>query len=296
VTVPGLTPSEYIEAKIVVPREDADAVCDFITMNLSHGIVLEEEQDSPVTGITFYVPGNGASEYRAGLIAYLEKVFAGREGGIPEVLEKTIKNIEWVEEYKSSVRLVRIGDDIVVRPTWDGTRVDARYDITVEPKMAFGTGTHESTRCCLKTIRSHFRSGMSFLDFGCGSGIQSILASKMGARSIVALDMDLTAIDNCRENFEINKVIPEHELLFGSLEKCAGRGPFDFVCANILKNVILPRLERLVELTTTGGVLVLSGLLDVDEDEISGALRRLGQGDFNIIRDNQWLTYLVRKP
>ncbi len=290
------SPSEYIEAKIVVPREDAEPVCDFITMNLSHGILLEEEEDSPVTGITFYIPDNNEADFRTGLRAFLEKVFAGRETKIPEIQEKNIKNIEWVEAYKSSVRLLWIGDDIVVRPTWDATKVDARYDITVEPKMAFGTGTHESTRSCMKAIRDNFKDGMSFLDFGCGSGILSILASKMGARSITALDTDITAIDNCRENFEINGVIANHDLQFGSLEKCAGHQPYNFVCANILKNVILPRLNRLVELTLPGGVLVLSGLLDVDEEELTLAITGLDQTNFDIIRDNQWLTYVIRKP
>jgi ribosomal protein L11 methyltransferase len=294
--VTELTPSEYIEAKVIVPRDLAEAVCDYITMNLSHGILLEEEEGSPVTGIMFYIAGNGGSEYRSGLTAYLEKVMSGRDGGIPEIVEKTIKNIEWIEAYKSSVKLLWIGDDVVVRPTWDETPVDARYDIAVEPKMAFGTGTHESTRSCLKAIRENFQSGWSFLDFGCGSGILSILASKMGARSMMALDTDLAAIDNCRENYQINNVIPDHKLLFGSLAKCSGCEPFDFVCANILKNVIMPRLERLVNLTRSGGVMVLSGLLDVDENEITEGLEKLGYQPQEIIRDNQWLTYVVRKP
>jgi len=290
----GDRPEFYTEVKLRVPRRNADAVCNFIIDNITSGLVLEEEEGSQETGVTFYVPGGGDRGYRKALTDYLEQVLS--DGAVmPEIEERIIKNVEWVEQYKSSVKAIQIGDDIVVRPTWDSSPIDTKYEIVIEPKMAFGTGTHETTRSCLKIVRQRFRPGMTFLDLGCGSGILSILASKMGAESILAIDYDIAAVENCRENFAINGVSTPHEILFGSIEKCDGRKPFDFVCANIIKSVILPILDRLVDITKAGGLLVLSGLLPPDEEEITARLGELEQTDFTIMPDNQWLSYIIQK-
>ena len=290
----GDRPEFYTEAKLRVPRRNVDAVCNFIIDNITSGLVLEEEEGSQETGITFYVPG-GEREYRTALIDYLKQVFSDGATAIPEIEERIIKNVEWVEQYKSSVKPIKIGEDIVVRPTWDTSQTEARYEIVIEPKMAFGTGSHETTRSCLKIVRQRFRPGMTFLDLGCGSGILSILASKMGAEFILAIDYDIAAVENCRENFVINEVSTPHEIVFGSIEKCDGHKPFNFVCANIIKSVILPILDRLIDITEAGGLLVLSGLLPPDEAEITARLEELGQSDFTIMPDNQWLSYIIQK-
>jgi ribosomal protein L11 methyltransferase len=289
------TPEGYIEARVSVPREMADAVCNFVIDNIAGGIVLEEEDESPITQIVFYVSEDKLETYHRELPVYLADVFEAVGQPVPEVREKSIRNVEWVDEYKKSIQPVRIAGDVVVRPHWHGPLADTRYDILLEPKMAFGTGTHETTRSCLAIIRERFSSGMRFLDLGAGSGILSILASKMGAGYIKAIDYDLAAVQNCKENFEINKVMTPHHILFGSIEKAEHDEPYDFICANIIKSTILPMLSRLVILAADQGLLVLSGLLQQDEQEVSDALRELGQSNFEIVTDNKWLTYVMRK-
>jgi ribosomal protein L11 methyltransferase len=289
------TSEQYIEARIDVLKEHADAVCNYIIDNITNGLVLEDEDESPQTGILFYVSQEKAGSYRQPLERYLKDVFESLSEPVPDIRERTIKNVEWTEEYRKSIVPVRIAGDIVIRPPWHSRQPDTVYDIQIEPKMAFGTGTHETTRSCLAVIRSRFMPGQRFLDLGTGSGILSILASRMGATYIKAIDYDLTAVNNCKENLEINEVRTPHDVQFGSIEKCERDEPYDFVCANIIKSTILPIIPRLIHLTRPGGVLVLSGLLTTDEGEISGALQENREPNFEILPDNKWLTYTVFK-
>lgn len=284
-------PESFIEVTLLVPREQCDAVCNYIVDNITTGMVLEDEEDDPMTGVIFYVPSDKSGGFRAPLEKYLAAVFP--IGQVPEIREKVVKNVEWEEQYKASIVPIWITDDVRVRATWHSPDPKAKYDLVIEPKMAFGTGTHETTRSCLQIIRAKFKPGMRFLDLGTGSGILSILADKMGAKFIKAIDYDLVAVDNCKENFEINGVATPREVLFGSIEKCVGDTPYDFVCSNIIKSTILPMLPRLIQLTLPGGALVLSGLLDVDETDTTAALKSAGLHDFTILPDNKWLTYTI---
>jgi len=285
----------YIEARLQSPREHADAICDFIIQNIANGIVLEDEEDSPVVGIQFYVSDDKSETYKQSLSDYISSILADSGIPVPVINEKRIKNVEWIDEYKASIKPLRIAGDIVVRPQWHDPLPDTTYDIIIEPRMAFGTGSHETTRSVMLAVRQHFQPKMRFLDLGTGSGILSILAAKMGASYIKAIDYDLVAVQNSKENFAINAVEVPHDILFGSIERCQGDNPYDFVCANIIKSTILPVLPRLVELTEPNGLLVLSGLLEQDADEITLVLQELRQTDFSILTDNKWLTFTIKK-
>ncbi len=286
-------PESFVEVILRIPREQCDAVCNYIVENITNGMVLEEEEDDSTTGVIFYVPSDKSANYRAPLEQYLAAIFPAEH--LPKIREKIVKNVEWEEQYKASITPIWITEDLRVRATWHQPDPKAAYDLVIEPKMAFGTGTHETTRGCLQVIRNKFTSGARFLDLGTGSGILSILADKMGASYIKAIDYDLVAVENCKENFELNGVRAPYDVLFGSIDKCAGDAPFNFVCANIIKSTILPMLPRLAQLTTNGGLLVLSGLLDTDEIDTTTALEAIGLKDISILRDNKWLTYTIAR-
>jgi len=290
-----IKPHAYTEAKVEIPRLLADAVSNFIIENISSGLILEEEEGSPVTGITFYVPLNGKKEWRSLLTGYLSCLVDDSGAIITHIEERQIENVEWEKQYRQSVTPILIGEDIVIRPPWCAAEPGVKYDIVIEPKMAFGTGRHETTRLCLKLVRERFRPGMRFLDVGCGSGILSILADKMRASFIKAIDKDPIAVENCRENFQANQVRTPNEILLGSIEKCKGDLPYDFICTNIIKSTILSMLSDLAALMADKGILVLSGLLDWDEIEVSARLKQARLTTFSILRDNEWLTYAVSK-
>jgi ribosomal protein L11 methyltransferase len=288
-------PQVYYEATVEVPRALSDAVCKFIIENICSGLVLEEEEDSPVTGIKFYVPVAADRDYRARLNDYLGHLTGEAMPSVPPIRERTIKNVEWTKEYRDSIEPVLVADDLVVRPPWAPVPEGTRYDIVIEPKMAFGTGRHETTRTCLRIVREKLKPGSRFLDLGCGSGILSVLADKMGAGFIKAVDHDLVAIESAHENFRINQVATPCQIMFGSVDSCRDDRPYDFIAANIIKSTIVVMIEKLAYLLSGGGIMILSGLLEPDLPEISAELNRNGLSRFTIVKDNEWYTYVVYK-
>ena len=285
----------YSEFTIPLQPDMVESVCDFIIDNITNGLVLEDEESNEVTSIKFYVSSENEKDIKEKLNNFFESLTSENKAKIENLSTQIVKNISWEEEYKKSVQPVWIGSDIVIVPTWKKDEFKTKYKILIEPKMAFGTGTHETTRSCLKVIREEFKPQISFLDLGCGSGILSIMAEKLGAKYIKAIDYDPIAVENCQENFELNNVETNNEICLGSIELCKNDNPYDFVCANIIRSTILEMLSELLRLTKTGGILVLSGLLEQDLDEIKTALTRFECHDTKIYPDNEWRTILVRK-
>ena len=284
----------YAEFTIPVQSDMAETVCDFIIDNITNGLVLEDEEGSEITSIKFYVSSEN-EKIKEKLNNFIESLTSENKAKIKNLLTQVIKNISWEEEYKKSVQPIWIGSDVVIVPTWNKENFETNYKILIEPKMAFGTGTHETTKSCLKVIRKEFKQQMTFLDLGCGSGILSIMAEKLDAKYIKAIDYDPIAVENCKGNFELNNVETNNDICLGSIELCKNDNPYDFVCANIILSTILEMLSELLRLTKTGGILVLAGLLEQDLDEIKTALTKFECHDTKIYSDNEWRTILIRK-
>lgn len=289
---PSATPEAWHEITLTINRGLADAVSNFIIDNLSSGIVLEDEEDAAEITIKFYLATNDDRDFETLLGSYLAQIV---EGASPRISSKIIKNIEWTEQYKQSIRPSQITSDMIVRPPWVTPNEKVKYDLVIEPKMAFGTGTHETTRSCLRVIRDRFQPGTRMLDLGTGSGVLAILADKIGAAYIKAVDYDMASIENTHENFKINSVKSPHEIVFGSIQQCEGDDPYDFIAVNIIKSTIIHMIEKLNFILAGTGTMILSGLLENDLEEISAELNRNGLDNFTTIRDNEWYTFIVHK-
>lgn len=203
---------------------------------------------------------------------------------------REVENRDWLEEWKSSWQPVKVGRRFVIAPPW--LQIPAEHDrivIRIEPGMAFGTGTHETTRLCLTAIEKYFAGG-SFLDVGTGTGILAIAAAKLFPEATVAAyDTDADAIAIARENAKLNAT-SNVEFHSESIDETTAAA--SLVCANLTAAVILQLLPALVGASC--GRLVLSGVLESQVEMIETGLRALGINDLvEITQDGEWIAMIV---
>ena len=202
---------------------------------------------------------------------------------------RAVPQRDWLEEWKQSWQPVQIGR-FIIAPTW--SEIDEQPDrliIRIEPGMAFGTGTHETTRLCLNAIQQHY-SGGSFLDVGTGTGILAIAAAKLFTQTHVeAYDTDEDAIAIARENAAANGVLDQINFRAGSVDDSSASA--DLVCANLTADVITQMMSILVGLSC--GKLILSGILETQIEMVQAALHACGVDDFEIVQDGEWIALIV---
>lgn len=196
---------------------------------------------------------------------------------------------DWLAEWKKNWQPVEIGRFIIAPPWSELGNTRDHLVIRIEPGMAFGTGTHETTRLCLAAMQKRF-SGGSFLDVGTGTGILAIAAALLAPEARVeACDTDEDAINIARENAGINHVADKIEFRVGSIDEATSSA--SFVCANLTADVILSMLPVLAGATC--GRLVLSGVLETQVEQVEDGLKELGIKDFEITRDGEWVALTV---
>ena len=202
---------------------------------------------------------------------------------------REVEDRDWLAEWKQNWQPVEIGR-FIIAPPW--TVLSEKHDrlvIRIEPGMAFGTGTHETTRLCLAAIQKYFAGG-SFLDVGTGTGVLAIAAAKLFPEArIEACDTDADAVAIARENAELNDVAGQIDFRAGSVD--LGTASADLVCANLTADVIVPLLPVLVSLTC--GKLILSGILETQIEMVRAGLHASGISEFEIAQDGEWVSLIV---
>ncbi|HKK90377.1 MAG TPA: 50S ribosomal protein L11 methyltransferase [Desulfobacteraceae bacterium] len=259
------------------------------------GFQRDSPSGSTANAVSGYLP---ASERSEGILTALEEKFDTlKEHGIAvTITTKTIDQEEWAESWKAFFYAARITDRIVVKPAWrDFDAEPGDIIVEIDPGMAFGTGTHETTSMCLAMIEEYLEPGNSFFDVGTGSGILMIAAAKLGAKRMTGIDNDEVAVAIARENLEKNRIPSEtYQVLHNTIEHTDVE-PFDLVTANILAEVIIDILPDIRKRVKPGGTAVFSGIIQEKKEAV---LSELAKNDFCVISTRtmgEWVA-LSAKP
>lgn len=207
--------------------------------------------------------------------------------------EEVVADQNWNEEWEKTIEARNIGK-FYVKPTWDRSSApDDSILLEIDPKMAFGTGYHETTRLMLRLLPDVVKKDDLVLDAGTGTGILAIAAVKLGARKAFAFDVDEWSITNTKENILLNRVDQKISVRKGSTETIPAGSSYDVILANIERNTILDMLPKLQKILKKNGRMLLSGLLKKDEQSISDKLLGLDLEIREIIHENEWIAFSV---
>lgn len=202
---------------------------------------------------------------------------------LPEYRTSCVEDQDWVRITQAQFQPVRISARLWIVPSWHTPPDPAAVNLVLDPGLAFGTGTHPTTRLCLRWLDAHLRGGEDVLDYGCGSGILAIAAMKLGAGCATGVDIDPQAVQVSRENAAINRV----EAAFYTVES-APPLEADIVLANILSNPLKVLAPALAAATRPGGRIVLSGILSDQGEEVAAAYRPWFHMD-QAVHDEGWV-------
>ncbi|MDM8128761.1 50S ribosomal protein L11 methyltransferase [Paraclostridium benzoelyticum] len=195
---------------------------------------------------------------------------------------------DWANEWKNYYKPTKIGEKIVVKPTWEDYEAkDTDLIIELDPGMAFGTGTHETTSMCIRELEKYVKPESKVFDIGCGSGILSIAAAKLGAKDVLAVDLDEVAVKVSKENIELNKVEGSVNALHGNLMEVV-KDKADIVVANIIADIIKILAKDIKQFMKDDAVFISSGIIHAKVDEVKEALTQNGLEIVHVESLGEW--------
>lgn len=308
-----MSQTDYWELQIKINPDLEDIVAEFCFENLPcEGVVLAEEAYKDLEMIsttegTLKVflteePHNLKQLLKSERELLKNRGLSDEELGSWEYVISNKPNEDWSKKWKEKWDITRVTDKIVIVPDWlsYGDK-EGEVVIRLEPGCAFGTGTHQTTQLCMKALEKYMKKGDKVADIGMGSGILSICAKKFGASSVYGCDIDEDVIDVAKEN-----AVKNGEILLS--EPNSGEGvffelntadkiqeKFDFVCANILHNVLAEIMGDLKNIMKKGALMSLSGILDEKKPVVLEAIKRENLEIIEEIHQDQWTSFVVRK-
>jgi ribosomal protein L11 methyltransferase len=307
--------AKWIEVSLTVDGELAEAVAEVFSRFAPQGVVIESTAIAPdplgegapigPVRVCAYLPFDHEIEQRR---LRLEEAlwYLGRISPLPEAQFSPVEEVDWVSSWKQHYQPIPIGEQLIILPDWIEDYPAQRIPIRIDPGMAFGTGTHPSTQLCLQMaeelmiVRNPAAKPISIIDIGCGSGILSIGAIKLGAQYALGVDIDPQAIKNAQRNVAVNDVADRVELGVGSVSDIlADRFSIrqaSLIFTNILANVITQLFEDgLAELLAPGGALILSGILVEQSQEIENRAQNHGLVITKRYQMGDWVALLAEK-
>ncbi|MDY0268483.1 50S ribosomal protein L11 methyltransferase [Trichloromonas sp.] len=302
----------WYELKIEVPASGLDLVCNELGELGCAGITVEDraldtfvvpdpDVDAPERyNISAYFPTEGdEAGLRAQVTERLEWLGPLVPGLLPLAMHcQPVREQDWAEGWKQHFNAVRIGRRLIVKPTWeDWSPAADEVVVNLDPGMAFGTGTHGTTRLCLEALAERCDESpvpVRVLDVGTGSGILAIAAAALGARRVLGCDIEEESCRVARENVALNGVGDRVEITGAPLESL--EGDFDMILANILAEENIRLGDELARRLAPGGTLILSGILGEKEDLVARVFARYALHGPEVTREAEWVCLRYRKP
>ena len=282
--------SDWTEVAITVNSEDVDTAGDIAQMVVPYGIYIEdysnlEEEAMEIAHIdlideellkkdrtkaivhVYISPEENPME----AVAFLRDRY-NAEGIWNEIITADCVEEDWINNWKKYFKPIKVGEKLLIRPTWeDEYDAEGRAVLHLEPGLAFGTGTHETTRLCMELLEKYINKGDTVLDMGCGSGILSVAAMLLGGKTAVGVDIDQLAVKTAEENAKINGVGEQFTGICGDLaEKVTGK--FNVVLANIVADIVILLSKDAPRFMYDDTIYIMSGIIDTREDDVLSAI------------------------
>lgn len=304
-----MTEEQWLELSSLVEPEAVESVSAAFA-EFGQGVAIEQAVESSRDGDVVNLPADAPVLVKTYLSladpnvderkAQLEKaVWAlGKLRQVGALQVRTLRESDWANAWKEYFFVHRVGERTVIVPSWREAEYTPRADdvvLLLDPGMAFGTGLHPTTRLCLRAVEELVRPGMRVLDVGAGSGILSIAAARLGARRVLAIEIDPVAAGVCAENATRNRVSDAVEVRAGTLSAEDVTFEADVVLANITIATLLELHPLLAAHLASGGIAVLSGVLAERAHELIGALQQAGWQHVSTEQEQDWVAIRVRR-
>lgn len=291
---------EGIEIEDNIPLTKADQADMFIDF------LPELPPDEGKSNISFYIEDDGSdqTEILKQVKITLEDMRKFVDVGSGVITSSETEDLDWINNWKKYFSSFTIGN-ILIKPTWEEWKEEDKdkFMIEIDPGISFGTGKHETTQLCIKELVKYIgEDHPKVLDVGCGSGILSIVALKLGAREVVGTDIDADCMTSTRANMEVNhldeclgtfyvgNLIDDVEL-----QEKVGTEEYEIVVANILADVIIPMAPVIPARLKKGGYFITSGIIDFKENEVKEAIEAAGMEIVQINHQGEWVNITARK-
>lgn len=287
-----------IEDNIPLTKEDqADMFIDFLP---------ELPPDEGKSHVSFYIEDDGKdqSEILKKVKIGLEELRDTVDVGSGMILSSETEDLDWINNWKKFSSSFTI-ENILIKPTWEDVKPEDKdkFMIEIDPGISFGTGKHETTQLCIRQLIKYIKDGHpKVLDVGCGSGILSIVALKLGASEVVGTDLDADCMISTHENMKVNHLDEKLGTFYVGnliddvdLQKQVGTEEYDIVVANILADVIIPMAPVIPDRLRKGGYFITSGIIDFKEDEVRDAIEKTGLKVIEINHQGEWVNITAQK-
>ena len=295
----------YNQIKVTVKKEQSQLAADVMTMmNFNGGIMIEDYSD--IEGCKWdYIDTEILAKDRS--VVSVSGYIAEQTDIIP-VLEQlklllpadakveviSVKQSDWANNWKKYYKPVHVGKNIVIKPSWEKyEKKPGEVVAELDPGMAFGTGTHETTTMCMELLE-RYAAGKTILDVGCGSGILSIVAMLLGAKSALGVDIDPVAVDVATENGEKNGLTsPGYVIKLGNLADDI-EGKYDIAVANIVAEAIIMLAPDVKKFIAQDGIFICSGIIEDRIDDVKQKLTQYGYDIKEVIHRGEWAAMLCK--